>query len=136
MSRRKSSRRPYQNGRDKGHGQFFALQHRFADTPQFKALSARAIRLFIALGLQYNGKNNGALRAGFRYLKQEGWFTSADQVQKAINELLETGWVVKTRQGGRNQPSLYAFTFYPIDECPTENLDMEPTKTAIRSWEQ
>ena len=42
--------------------------------------------------------------------------------------------IVKTRQGGKNYPCLYAITWQPIDECRGKNLELGPTKTAPRKF--
>jgi hypothetical protein len=42
--------------------------------------------------------------------------------------------IIKTRQGGKNYPCLYAITWQPIDECRGKNLELGPTTTAPRKF--
>ncbi|TQE98162.1 MAG: hypothetical protein FKY71_15255 [Spiribacter salinus] len=82
----------------------------------FHRLSNIAKALLLELMGQWRGRNNGDLTAAWSVLKERGWH-SRHTVQRAEAELLETGWIVKTRQGGRNRCNLYALTFLDIDEC-------------------
>ena len=97
-------------------GRFLALPHQVFLTPAFAALSGRAVKLLIELGLQYSGSNNGDLTAAFRVLRPRG-FSSSDQLRKARDELLGAGWIVIARQGGRHAPTLYAITIWAVDPC-------------------
>lgn len=97
-------------------GQFVALPHTYFDTEEFHALSARAVKLLIAIALQFNGTNNGDLCATFSTMRRSG-FRSADQLRKALCELRAAGWVMTTRYGGRNRPALFAMTWLAIDPC-------------------
>ena len=65
---------------------------------------------------QYNGHNNGDLSATISMLKKRGW-NSPTTLSKAIKELRKKGWIMVSRQGGRNLCNLYAMTFQAIDEC-------------------
>lgn len=103
---------------------FVQLPHEYFDTPEFHALSGRALKLLIGLALQYNGANNGDLCATFSVMRRCG-FSSADQLRKALCELRSAGWVITTRQGGRNLPSLFALTWLRIDPCGGK-LDVSP----------
>ena len=54
-----------------------------------------------------------------------GW-KSNDQLRKALSELMHYGFLVKTRQGGRNLCSLYyALGWYAIDHCKGKHDAME-----------
>ena len=110
----RASRRRHRNGPCLG--QFLALPHHYFLTPEFAVLSGRAIKLLIELGLQYSGNNNGDLCATWSIMRRRG-FTSADQLQKARDELIDRGWIIVSRQGGRRAPSLYALTFHTVDHC-------------------
>ncbi len=113
-------------------GSFVALPHAVLEHPNFTKLSPRAVKLLIDIYAQYRGNNNGDLCAAFTIMKTRGW-TSKDQLQKAKDELLEVGWLIVTRQGGRNKPTLYAVTFQPIDECKGK-LDVNPTAAPPGNW--
>ncbi|WP_457321454.1 hypothetical protein [Stenotrophomonas sp. P5_B8] len=52
----------------------------------------------------------------------------------AKRELLEAGWIIETRKGGRNSCGLYALSYYPIDES---RKHQEPaTHVAPDLWQQ
>jgi hypothetical protein len=65
-------------------------------------------------------------------MKKRGW-KSSDQLNRAKKELLRSGLVVVSRQGGRNKASLYALTWFPIHECK-DKLDIQPTIRAPNNW--
>jgi hypothetical protein len=46
---------------------------------------------------------------------------------------LAHGFIEQTRQGGKNQCSLYAVTWLAIDEC-NGKLDVNPTRAASNLW--
>lgn len=108
-----------------------------ADTKNHKpspasVLSHMAAHLLDNLVAQYNGTNNGDLTAAPKIMKLYGW-TSQGSVYSALTELLARGFIEQTRQGGRNQCSLYALTWMAIDECGGK-LDISPTKVASNLW--
>jgi len=102
-------------GRKEG-GSFVAVPHAIFRHQNYASLKPRAVKLFFDLYGQYCGSNNGDLSAAFTIMEKLGW-TSKDQLFKAKEELLQKGWIVVTRQGGRNRPTLFAVTFRIIDEC-------------------
>lgn len=115
-------------------GSFVIVPHAVLEHPNYTNLSARAVKLLMDLYAQYRGNNNGDLCAAFTLMKHRGW-KSKDQLQKAKGELLEVGWLMITRQGGRNMPTLYAVTFRSIDEC-NGKLDVNPTAAAPGDWKK
>jgi hypothetical protein len=88
---------------------------------QWGGLSAQAVKLLIDLLGQYRLNNNGDLCATWTVMKRRGW-RSRDTLRRALRELLDGGWIVLTRQGGLHAPSLYAVTFYDLDESPKLEL--------------
>lgn len=111
---------------------FFNLPNALLNSPDFINLSAKAVKLLIDMGEQYNGRNNGDLCPSITLMKKRGW-KSRDQLNKAKKELIERNWIEQTRQGGLNSgPNLYALTWQPIDECGGK-IDTRPTTTASRS---
>lgn len=124
----------YKQGKRKaGGGQFAAFPHQMLNHPNFAALSPRAKALLFPLAAQYNGRNNGDLCASFTVMHPHNW-TSKDQLGKALGELLEAGFLIKTRQGRRpNVASLYALSWRPIDECGGK-LEVAATTTAPNTW--
>ena len=97
-------------------GGFVALANAYLRTPEFAALSGKAVKLLLELAMQYNRSNNGDLALTRSVLAPRGW-RSMDSLQKARDELINAGWIMVTRQGGRNIPTLYALTWEPIDRC-------------------
>ena len=81
------------------------------------ALSTKARCLLVDICHQYNGSNNGNLAASPKTLRAYGW-SSSGTIDDALVELLATGFLQQTRQGGRNRASLYAITWWEIDEGP------------------
>ncbi len=59
-------------------GGFVALPNSYLRTPQFAALSGRAVKLLLEVCLQYNGKNNGGLMITRDAMRTRG-FKSASQ---------------------------------------------------------
>ena len=111
---------------------FLALPHIVLDHKDFIGLSKRALKLLIDISSQYRGKNNGDLCASFSVMQKRGW-SSNDQLRKALDELIEQNFIILTRQGGRKNPSLYAISWQPIDDCGGK-LDIKETKLAPRSF--
>ena len=67
---------------------------------------------------QYVRDNNGRLLASRAYLARRGW-KSADVIQRAKDELIETGFIHETVKGQRpNKASWYAVTWYTLDRLP------------------
>jgi hypothetical protein len=82
---------------------------------QYAALSWPARALLIELAAQFNGHNNGDQSAAFALHRKRGWTRST--LQAATVELEQAGFIVRTRQGGRNACNLYGLTWQPLDEC-------------------
>jgi hypothetical protein len=105
-------------------GSFTALPHSiFRSTPHKNAptavLSKTALALLVDICQQLNGSNNGNLSAAPKILQAYGW-RSRGTVDDSLVELVALGFLVQTRQGGRNPCSLYAVTWRGIDEGPHE----------------
>lgn len=113
-------------------GKFISLPHACLIHKNFIALSGYAIKLLIDLYMNYNGFNNGDFCCTWSMMKERGW-RSESTLNKALKELLYYGWIVCSRQGGRNKASLYAVTFQAIDECKGK-LDCSETRTALGYW--
>jgi hypothetical protein len=120
-------------GRRHGH-HFSQLIHAYFESPEYAELSPRAVKALIDVYCQFRGGNNGDLCATFSIMKARGW-KSKDQLAKAMQELLERGWLMVTRQGGRHLPTLLAVTFLPINECGGK-LDMKPTVSPPHLWKR
>jgi len=115
-----------------GNASFLALQHRMLDHPRFLSLSGRAVKTLLYLAKQYRGNNNGDLQATWILARSAGFKSSAN-LRAALRELEEAGFIVRTRQGGRNVCNLYALTWLAIDDCKGK-LDTPPTKVPSNEW--
>jgi hypothetical protein len=125
-------------------GSYVALPHSLLQHENFAKLSPRATKLFLDLASVYKGNNNGDMSIARLFTEGKivkgekerqggrGW-TSRDQVYKALQELLDRGFAIKTRQGGRSQCCLYALTIWAIDECKGK-LDVSATRVASNAW--
>lgn len=122
-------------GRKSG-GTFAALPHHIFrasgdQAPPVARLSNSARLLLVDLCQQLNGRNNGNLSAAPKILEPYGW-TSRGTLDAALVELVAAGFLVQTRQGGRNRCSLFAVTWTGIDEGPH---DTQPDPIPSRLWE-
>jgi hypothetical protein len=113
-------------------GIYFGLPHSLINTKKYRSLSSHAVKLMIDLGSQYRGFNNGDLCLSWTVMKSYGW-RSRSTLLKAKNELLAVGFIINTRQGGRNRASLFAITWKEIDECKGK-LDIDPAKFQPGLW--
>ena len=113
---------------------FLSLPHNVLDHESFRTLSPRATKLLIDIAAQYRGCNNGDLCAPLSVMRKRGW-TSNDQLFKARNELLDRELILTTRQGGRNKCSLFALTWFQIDDCKGK-LDIQSTTVAPHNWKR
>lgn len=105
-----------QNKQTPPEGPYLRLGHEILLSEQWAWLSPRAVKCLMDLAGQFRGKNNGDLTIAFGVMKHRGW-KSKSQLAMAGAELEASGWIVRTRQGGRHKPTLYALTFWPIHKC-------------------
>ena len=115
-------------------GGFFAIPFAVMDSPNWKALPTRAIKLVCDLGRQYRGKNNGDLSAAWTVMRKRGW-KSRDTLDAAIKDALRFGLLEKTRQGGLHKCSLFALTWHGIDECGGK-LDVSASRLPSGLWKR
>ncbi|MBB6054463.1 MarR family transcriptional regulator [Tolumonas osonensis] len=107
----------------------------------FKTLNNASVRVLIALLCQYNGANNGDLSATKAEMIKHG-IRSSDTINRSVKELIEHGFIVKTRNGyagvdGRRMCSLYALTWLRVDDIGIKSGDkwiptVKGTKRALR----
>lgn len=117
----------------RGGGQFLPLPLSVLRSPEFAKLSPWACKLLLDLMTQYRHPlNNGDLSVAWVLMKPRGW-SSKQTLYKARDELLAGRWITVTRQGGRKIASLYALTFYRIDDCGGK-LDVKATKIPLNEW--
>lgn len=115
-------------------GSFLRVPTAVLESANFRALSAKAKALILDIGAGYNGHNNGDLAAPWSWMKERGW-RSKDTLHNALSELRRHYMIELTRQGGLNGPSLYAFTWLPIDPCKGK-LDVAPCRVASGKWKE
>ncbi len=129
-----SSRDPRKRRRGKSKP-FLLLPMDMIRSDQYATLSARAVKLMIDIGAQYNGTNNSDLDIVWARMSKRGW-TSKDQLNKARDELVERGFIVRTclpGWRGTRSPTLYAITWQPIDD--TRNaIEVSSTKVPPHTW--
>lgn len=116
-------------------------------------LSPHALRVFMILVSKLRGKktkkngathintNNGDLSITHKELEGCGIYTSKSTLVKMLNELIDKGFIIKTRQGGKNLCSLYAVTFQVIGDIResgsvVRKIDHSPTLYPSNEWRQ
>ncbi len=128
-----SKRKKWKHAEDKREsGGYAPMAYIVLRSQSFSLLSAHAVKLMMDLVAQYKGDNNGDLCAAWTLMEKRGW-RSRDTLSKARRGLLKGEWIIVTRQGGKHKPTLYALTFYNIDECRGK-LDVEPTHRPPSNW--
>ncbi|MGR6980320.1 hypothetical protein ACUHGC_02540 [Testudinibacter sp. P27/CKL/0425] len=113
-------------------GGYHITRHDMVNSPEFTALSGNSVKVLIKLMAQFRGFNNGDLSAP-QNKALELFGMSTPTLNKALSELIESGFIVVTRQGHNNRCSLYAVTCWAIDPCGGK-LNLEPTQNPLNSW--
>jgi hypothetical protein len=123
--------------RSDGAGGYGGLPKFLWKHPDYCNLSGNAAKLLMDFACQFNGRNNGDLTNAYSVLKGRGW-RSKQTIQRATNDLLESGLIIQTREGRFVNPggvcALYAITWKAVDECPGKNLTVAPTNTPPRKF--
>jgi hypothetical protein len=98
-------------------GRYFPLAADWFDRPEFRLLPPMAKNVFLAALMRFSGGNNGNISLPLSYLKS--WSCTGNrQRSAALAELVNTGWLIRTRRGGlRMGPDLFALSVKPIDPC-------------------
>ena len=110
------------------------IPHELLNSDTYISLSPIAVKCLFDIYVEYRGKNNGDLSCTIKVMKERGW-KSKSQLDKARKELLEKGFIVLARQGGRNKCNLYAITWRPIDEC-NGKLDRKADIVSLGYWKK
>jgi hypothetical protein len=106
-------------------GTFSSVPHRMMDSLSYSRLNFAAKCLLMELIRQLNGSNNGHLQLTSTWLRKRGW-TSSETIHRATEELIRSGLVARTKQGGLNiGPSQFAVTWLPISNFI--GLEMAPS---------
>lgn len=114
-------------------GGYVPMPHAVLRSPEFAALSPRAVKALCSLLAQYRGNNNGDLCGALSLMHERGW-RSKGGLADALTELEHAQFIVRTRQGGKHRATLYAVSFFAIDYCDGK-LDLTaPTRSFMGSW--
>lgn len=129
------SRKPKKDNRwsDIHGGMAFVIPVSLLRHPNCIRLSPGASKLLFDLARQYSGHNNGYLCASWALMRKQGW-RAEHTLRKAQAELEHYRIIIRTQQGGRNRPTLLAFTFRRIDEKREKPLDVGPTERPVNDW--
>ena len=92
---------------------FTKLPYVVQDSPNFGKLTGSAIKLLLELIRQHRPHNNGRLIAAWSYLRERGWGAPLT-IHRALKELEYYGFIIKTRQGGKNKFSFFALSWMQI----------------------
>lgn len=99
----------------------------------FQALSGAAAKTLLYLASQYSGFNNGDLDITATNVGRRGFSLSPAMLLRGAKELESAGFIVKSRQGGKHRASLYALSWFAIDECGGK-LDIPATPVPPNYW--
>lgn len=113
-------------------GTFILLPKSILESAEYAALTAHEVKLLLDLFVQYNGRNNGDFHCAWSLMQKRGWH-SQDTLNRALRGLIEKGFVMKTRQGGKHKCSLYAVTWKEINDCDGK-LEVRPTQVPPATW--
>ena len=126
------SKRTKHRGRGREHS-FLRLPHFVLESQEFAALSGNAVKLLLDAAKEFKGSNNGDINLAWSRLSARGW-VSQGTVHRAKHELLDAGFLVCTRHGGKNLCSLYAITWEPVDTIERVRLEVAPERVASHLW--
>lgn len=113
---------------------FSQLPSEVFHSEEFDSLSKNARHLLFELTNKFDGYNNGDLSAALNCMTEVGWSKDdRGRLWDATCELVATGFIEQTQQGGRNKPNLYALTWLPISECKGKP-GIRPTQFASNLW--
>ena len=119
-----------------GNKRYISIDYAVLEHPDFYEANPRCHKLLLYLLRQFNGRNNGDFTAAYSVLKKFG-FKSKDTIAATLQELIERGLIVRTRDAKFQNPNatcaLYAVTWFEIHECGGK-LDVKPTAKAIRNF--
>lgn len=109
---------------------FVQMPHFVLRSEQWAALSGSEVKLLMELASQYRRYNNGDLSATYTDMQRRGW-RSKETLQRTLESLEASGWIIKTRQGGRHIGcSLYAISWEPVDDCDGKHHHRVETKAS------
>lgn len=115
-------------------GQYNPLPLEFLRSRACAELSPHATKLLLDILAQMgpNGFRNGDISLAPAVMAKRGW-TSRATLAAACEELREAGLIEQTRQGGRLDCSLWAFTLYAIN-CDRKKMDVGAGQYERTDW--
>lgn len=114
---------------------FTMLRHDLVNDPRFIKLSNSAKVAFLHLLAKYDGKNNGDLCAPLNRAK-ECFGLSSQGLKNALDELVSFKLLQVTRQGGKNQCSLYALTCFKLNDVEKAGIFIKSTERPSDEWKK
>mgnify|MGYP003691046209 FL=1 len=118
------------------YGRYYNVPHSVTNAYAYYSLSVYAFKLWHALLLQYDGKNNGRIDAILSRLENRGWKNGT--LYRSLGELIEKGFITKTRQGGigamKATCSLYRFTHLPTPTDSKIDLKGSGPTNEFKDW--
>src|SRR3569833_4094263 len=111
---------------------YVQFQHRMLRDRRLLSLSGRACHALLYLASQYKGYNNGDLSIAWSIARTIGDRSNGNQ-RAGVIELLDAGFVIQTRLGGRNRCALFALTWFGIGECGGK-LDIPASPVPPNDW--
>lgn len=114
------------------------LPYAVLDSSNYLKLPPSAKQLLVDIFRQHNGRNNGDLSASFKMMQKRGW-KSKSTLARALEALLESNLIIKTREGWfqgehSSRCALYAVTWLGIADCPGKDLDVTPNPRPSRAF--
>lgn len=109
---------------------FTPLRHDLINSEEFAQLTLAAKAIFFCFLGKYKGNNNGDLELPQTTGQAKQIGMSDKTLKNGLKELVEAEFLEITRQGGRNQCSLYALTCFPINETSKQRLELKAKPTS------
>jgi len=107
---------------------------------KFMELSKSAALLYLYAKSRYRPGKNGEIKLSYRFMQKVRGFRSFNATSKALNELIEKGWLERVTPGGLlGHSSYYKITFkceYYANEFNTKDEDAEARKNAKKLWKR
>lgn len=129
-SKKKNEFKRFTNG-----STYSMLRHDMINSKEVGQLSLAARWVLMKMIGLYNKINNGDLSAPLNKAK-EIFGLSKPGLKKALDELSEADFLEVTRQGGKNQCSLYALTCFPLNDVNKAGISIKATERASDKWKK
>ena len=114
---------------------FSMLRHDVVLGQEIEPLSLAAKWVLMKMIGLYNKGNNGNLSAPLNKSK-EIFQLSAPGLKKALDELIAADFLEVTRQGGKNQCSLYALTCFSLNDVNKAGITLKATDRPSEKWKK